>query len=676
MIPFSTRSGSLAYRLGAVLAAATIILAPIQAKAGAAASRPQEPRSETPKPGTLTPKMTLNRWSISDLQLSPDRTRIAFVVSQPQAASGQRRNIWLYEAAGGGLTSFTSSTKSDTRPRWSPDGQTLAFLSNREGSNQIYLIPLSGGEAHRLTEGKTGVSSFEWAPDGHRIAFETTSPKTEAEEQKEKDKDDSRLVGVPEARTLFQVIDLESKALTTLVKGAWRISGYAWLPDGGSLVVTATDSPRLDMFSEKIYRVAADDGVMTLLESPSGPFGEVRVSPDGRAAAFAGSRGDGPEQFDLFALPLAGGGKARNLTALSIDRRVGSFAWRDSGALLVAAADGFGNAFYEVSLDGRAVKSEWTPRMTVRSFAAGKSRLAFVGETAVQAPELWMASAPGQAAKVSRFNQDWDSIKLVEPLIYRYSSFDGLPVEAAYFRPEGASASSIPPLIVLVHGGPTGAWTDRFNAWAQLLVQRGFAVLCPNIRGSVGYGFDFMVRNRKDWGGGDFNDVMAGVDDLVKRGLADPGRLGIGGWSYGGYMAAWAVTQTSRFKAAVSGAPMTDLAVEYGTEEPGINPYDTWFMGNPYEDPALFAARSPLTFVKKVRTPTLILCGEEDRTDPIAQCYQFHRGLARFGVPVEFVAYPREGHGIREEKHQIDVLNRLLDWFDVHLGNSNVRRDG
>jgi dipeptidyl aminopeptidase/acylaminoacyl peptidase len=278
-----------------------------------------------------------------------------------------------------------------------------------------------------------------------------------------------------------------------------------------------------------------------------------------------------------------------------------------------------------------------------------------------------VAPAPGKAEKASGFNKGWDAIKLVRPEILRYASFDRTEIEAALLRPDGVPPGTRLPLIVLVHGGPTGAWTDRFDAWGQLLVRRGFAVLYPNIRGSTNYGHDFMVMNRRDWGGADFKDVLAGADRLIRLGIADPDRLGIGGWSYGGYISAWAVTQTTRFKASVSGAPMTDLAFEYGTEEAGINAYDTWFMGTPYENLPLFIERSPVTFVRRAKTPTLLLCGENDATDPVEQCAQFHRGLRRYGVATEFVVYPREGHGIREEKHAIDVLNRVVDWFVSYL---------
>jgi dipeptidyl aminopeptidase/acylaminoacyl peptidase len=217
----------------------------------------------------------------------------------------------------------------------------------------------------------------------------------------------------------------------------------------------------------------------------------------------------------------------------------------------------------------------------------------------------------------------------------------------------------------LVHGGPTGRWVDGFEPWGQLLAARGYAVFYPNVRGSTGYGQKFVEMNRADWGGGDFKDVMAGVDALVARGIADPNRLGIGGWSYGGYMAAWAVTQTTRFKAAVSGAPVIDMASEFGTENGSA--YDEWFYGTPYEKLDGFIKSSPMTFVKNVKTPTLLLQGEDDLTDPIGQSQQFYRGLKRYNVETDLVLYPREPHGLREEKHLLDRMQRIVAWFDRYL---------
>ena len=225
------------------------------------------------------------------------------------------------------------------------------------------------------------------------------------------------------------------------------------------------------------------------------------------------------------------------------------------------------------------------------------------------------------------------------------------------------------PLVVLIHGGPTGRWNDGYSffGWTQLLASHGYAVFCPNIRGSTGYGGSFLVKNRADWGGGDFKDVMAGVDDLIARGIADPDRLGIAGWSYGGYMSAWAITQTPRFKAAVVGAGMSDLASEFGTESLGSAQYDHWFYGSPYDKADGFIKSSPITHLKNAKTPTLILHPASDEIDPIGQAQQLHRGLKHLGVECEFVLYPREGHVPQEEKHLLDINRRLLQWFERHL---------
>ena len=217
----------------------------------------------------------------------------------------------------------------------------------------------------------------------------------------------------------------------------------------------------------------------------------------------------------------------------------------------------------------------------------------------------------------------------------------------------------------MINAAPTGNWQDGFEPWGQLLATAGYVVFYPNVRGSTGYGYDFMVLNRGDWGGGDFRDVMAAADDLVRRGIADPERLGIAGWSYGGYMSQWAITQTNRFKAAVSGAGLADLAAEFGTEDHPS--YDEWFYGLPYEKLDAFVRSSPITYIKRARTPTLILQGDADVIDPRGQSQQLYRGLKRYGVETELVLYPREGHGLKEEKHLVDRLNRIVAWFDKYM---------
>ncbi|MDQ1707985.1 MAG: hypothetical protein QOJ88_1196 [Pyrinomonadaceae bacterium] len=611
----------------------------------------------------LKPEQTLNRRTISEPRFSPDGNRVAFTLTEPPRGATRSRHLWLLDTRTREVRQFTNSAKSELAARWSPDGRRLAFLSDRDEATQIYLLPLDGGEAIRLTEGKLAVRAFEWSPDGKQIAFVAPEAKTEAEEKKDKDKDDARVIDRDDKRARLWIIDVETRKLRQLTSGSWQVQEAKWTPRGDRLIVAATDRPELDLETNRIFSLALADGKLKELSAPRGPFGQLSVAPDGASVAYLAAREDGPSPHDLYLQPLAGG-PARNLSGASIDRSLAGFVWRPDGTILALAANGFQTRFYSLTPAGKAATlTEF--KVNPSAFDATAQAIVFTGETMVDAPELWLASQPGAAENVTHFNESWKQLALVKPEFLRYQSFDGLEIEGALLKPAGYVNGTKLPLIVLIHGGPTGRWADSFQSWGQLLAARGYAVFYPNVRGSTGYGYQFLQANRADWGGGDFKDVMAGVDFLIARGVADPDRLGIAGWSYGGYMASWAITQTTRFKAALSGAGLSDLASEFGTEDGSS--YDEWFFGTPYDKPQGFVNSSPITFIKNARTPTLILQGEDDVVDPIGQSQQLYRGLKRYGVETEFVVYPREGHGFREEKHQLDVLNRLLDWFQRHL---------
>lgn len=612
----------------------------------------------------LTPEQALGMRSISDLRVSPDLSRVAFVVSEPPKGTDRNRDIWMVTIASREVRRLTFTETAESSPRWSPDGRTLAFLSNREDRNQIYLLSMDGGEAVKLTDGKNSVRSFEWAPDGARIAFVAAEPRTDAEEKKAKDKDDARVVDKDDKRSRVWIVDMATHAVRQLTRDPWDIGDLRWTPRGDSLIVTATDRPASDQETSKICSVSLADGRLTTLASPRGPFGQVSVSPDGGTLAYVGARVDGPEPHDLY-LQRIGETAPRNMTATTIDRPVGSVAWTADGGLVAIVQDGFQSHLYRAGPDRMLRPIPEPQRVNPTTVAVGaQSVVVFVGETATIAPEIYVRLTGGDA-QLTHINDSWPRPAPMKPEFLRYKSFDGVEIEAALLRPPASPNGVRLPLIVLVHGGPTGRWSDSFESWGQLLVARGYAVLYPNIRGSVGYGQKFIEMNRADWGGGDFKDVMAGVDYLVKSGVADPERLGIGGWSYGGYMAEWAITQTTRFKASVVGAGLSDLASEFGTENGPA--YDEWFFGLPYEKLDPFIKCSPITFIKNARTPTLILHGEADTTDPIGQGQQLYRALKRYGVPSDFVVYPREGHGLREEKHLVDRLNRIIEWFDRYV---------
>jgi dipeptidyl aminopeptidase/acylaminoacyl peptidase len=598
----------------------------------------------------------------ADLQFSPDGKRLAFQVALPPKGASRPVEVWVLDVVTRENRRFAHSAKSDRMPRWAPDGKKLAFLSDRGERAQIYVMAADGGEPEALTEGKNAISAFEWSPDGRSIAFLAPEPPTEAEEKKVKDKDDARVVGTDDKRVRLWLVSIADRKVRQLTAGAWQVLAFRWASDGNRLFAVATDQPDSTEWGFHLLAVPREGGEVSTLFAPAGPVANLRVAPDGKSLSFTAARGDGPSPHDLFLLPLAGG-SPRNLTAGCLDRPVENYAWQADGRLLAVVQDGFRSRACAVTADGKKEPLEGISVNPAGPIArADGGLLAFVGQTATELPEVWLLPPGGKAEPVTHFNAGLAAAGLVRPEYYRYASFDGKQIEAALFRPAGPGRL---PLVVLVHGGPTGRWRDGYFSWAQLLATRGYAVFCPNLRGSTGYGWDFLTSNRGDWGGGDFKDVISGVDDLVRRGVADANRLGIGGWSYGGYMAAWAITQTRRFKAAVVGACMSDLASEFGTEDSAAG--DRWFYGVPYENLDTFVKSSPITHVRNARTPALILHGENDRTDPIGQAQQLHRALRHYGVECEFVIYPREGHGLGEEKHSLDSLRRMVRWFDVHL---------
>jgi len=623
----------------------------------------------TPGKKPLTPASFLEWRDVQDPQFSPDGTRVAFVVSDLPKSEKRTRHIWLYDKSGNLARQFTYSEKSESSPRWSPDGKELAFLSDRGGDEeQIFVLRSEFGEAAAVTKEKAGVTAFEWSPDGQTIAYLAPDPKSAAQEKKEKEKDDARVADKGERHARLRLLHLTSHESRALTDPHWEVKELAWLPDGQSIAIIASNRPLPDQYTDRIYLVNTEDGRTKQLLAPSGPVQGLRASPNGTTLSFLGCREDGPDAHDLFLLPVIAGA-ARNLTGASLDRRIMQHHWAKGGWLIAVYADGFASRFAGYNSEGEKKESGRLAANPNEFSVAATGEIAFVGGNSTAMPELWLRDIKGDAQPVSHLNDGLKEFAVAAPEFYKYKSFDGLEIEAALLKPAGYDGKTKLPLVVRVHGGPTSRWRESIDSWGQVLAARGYAVLYPNVRGSIGYGQKFTEMNRADWGGGDFKDVMAGVDDLIAKGIADPERLGIGGWSYGGYMAAWAVTQTTRFKAAVSVGGMSDLISEFGTEK--ASAYDEWYWGTPYEKPEGFLNGSPILYVKNVKTPTLILQGEADTTDPPGQSQEFYRGLKHYGVASELVMYPREPHNFREPKHRVDMLTRMVDWFGRYLQLGN-----
>jgi dipeptidyl aminopeptidase/acylaminoacyl peptidase len=628
----------------------------------------QEKKAE--ESNLLTPEEFLNLRAVQDPQFSPNGTRVAFVVSDPLTGQKRTRHIWLYDVKSKSARQFTYSDKSEMSPRWSPDGKQLAFLSARGGDEtQIFVMNANGGEGAALTKSKTSISGFEWSPDGKQIALLSPDPKSEAEEKKEKDKDDGRVVDKDDHHARLRILTLATKEEKTITGTGWEVKELKWMPQGTWIVVVATDKPESDRETDRLFVVGSAEGSMKELAAPRGGFGDVQIASSGTALLFRGCREDGPSPHDLMLLRM-GEKAAQNLSGANLDRPMMDYHWLADGTILASTLDGFRSHFVNYNADGS--RTDMTPFATnPQQFTVSSSgSVAFVGGTATEAAELWIWNRKDAPERVTHLNDGWAKHALLKPEIYKYKSFDGLEIEAALVKPANWDRKTKLPLIAYVHGGPTGAWEDSIDAWSQLLAARGFAVFMPNIRGSLGYGHKFVEANRADWGGKDYQDVMAGVHDLVNRGVADANHLGIAGWSYGGYMSEWAITQTNEFKGAVSGAGMANLISEFGTERGPA--YDEWFWGVPYEKPEGFLNHSPFLYLKKAKTPTLILQGESDTTDPPGQSEELYRGLKRYGVPADLVIYPREPHGLQEAKHRVDMQKRMVAWLEKYVNGTDA----
>jgi dipeptidyl aminopeptidase/acylaminoacyl peptidase len=615
---------------------------------------------------TMTIPQALRRYNIGTPVISPDGLHAVVSVTPATApADSMVGHLWMLDIKTKKFRQFTNSLKSESQPKWSPDSRTLAYLTGRSGSAQVWTIDMDGGEGVQLTRSKEGVAQYDWTGDGKSLLFIAQEELSDSLKKRQGDKFDEEVVSESSRPSCLYQFDLATKTERLLFKRKWSVDEMKLIPGTQSVLLLGEALPAEELPELQLARFDLPDSLFTLLAGPpKNIFGEFLPAPDGLSAAFVGPRDDGPVPHDLFMYDLAS--KAyRNITTKTLDRPVEEYRFVDHHSLLMLAQNGFHRQLFRINDDGKTER--YGLKDDVLSFdRAADGTIVYVKTGFTKLPEVYVAAPGGQPEKVSAVNAAVPTAGLVEPKIFTYKSFDGRIIEGALYKPAvGAASGGKLPMIAYIHGGPTGAFTASYSAWVQLLIQQGYAVFCPNIRGSTGYGTDFMTSNRKDWGGNDFKDMMAGIDYLIKIEGIDSARLGIAGWSYGGYMAEWAITQTTRFKASVSGAGMANLASEFGTESQAA--YDHWFWGPPYENGDLFATHSPIGFLKRVKTPTLIIQGEDDNTDPKGQSQELYRGLRYYHVPCELVLYPREPHGFRELNHNVDFYRRMLLWFKKYL---------
>lgn len=634
----------------------------------------------------LTEELIVSGTFPDDPQLTADGSRVAYVAATyGQEGDHSEGAIWVAPTDGSAMArQWTFGGGRDDTPRWSPDGQTLAFLSDRakRGTKALYRMSAEGGEANKLVERKRSIETFAWSPEGARIAFLAPDDPTDEDERREKERDDADVYGERWQQNRLHILDLATGAATTLPTGDLHVTECAWSPDGTTIAYFTRPTPELEEDRRTaLFTIPTAGGTVRRL---CGAAGGGRLAwgvseAIGDMLVYVAPQEPTPQcSYTVWAI-AAEGGEPTVIGPSVVDTVcvTGLRAAPGQPRITVALARGLTTelANYNTPTGIPAVFCTH-PTGDLGAYAvampphATRPVIAVVRSAGNELPELW-TGAPDALHRVSDHHAALRDVQFgaQEPLYWEAP--DGLALDGLLIRPPDAPAGPLP-TVVLVHGGPYSRSANGFHIrpldWGQWLATHGYAVLMPNYRGGSGHGNAFAKMARGAVGDGDFRDVMAMVDAAIERGIADPERLGIGGWSQGGFMTAWAITQTNRFKAGVMGAGVSDWNMMTMTSD--LPTFESVLGGDrPWDGPGLHnAARlSPISYAQNATTPLLMLHGKNDARVPVTQAIGFERALREVGVPVQLVTYPREPHGVRERNHQRDILRRVRAWYDRWL---------
>jgi len=662
---------------------------------------------------------------IADPQISPAGKDVAFVrVVVNEKSDDYETSIWTVPADGSQPPRALTSGTRDTTPRWSPDGTRLAFTRPAAGSGQVFVLNLAGGEAQPITDLPRGASAPIWSPDGTHIAFSSTMKPEDAEKKDPSApaKSDVRVITDAQYRnngggwadadrpSHVWVTDISADGQIAkprqLTTGQYAESAQAWSPDGASLFVTSTrtDEPYFYPAKVELFSVPARGGDLKKIASVNGAINSVRPSPDGArlacVAALNGSVERSYDQPDLFVANTDGSGAPKNITdkfdfdingsvggdqAAPRGGRAAGPIWSADGKSIVVVAGHHGDAdLVRVNVTTGEVGTLPESHHTVLSYSAsanGQTAVAVIS-TQTNVGDLFVLNGETGAApkQITHLNDAlFSTLKLSEPEQITWKSFDGKTIEGWIMRPPDFDANRKYPMILQIHGGPHSAYGNVMTHEFQVMAARGYVVLFANPRGSSNYGQDFGNIIQFHYPGDDYRDLMAGVDEMIKRPYIDAARLGVTGGSGGGLLTDWTVTQTTRFKAAVA---QRDIADWYGfwftADFTQFTP--SWFRKAPWEDPADYAARSPITHVASVKTPMMFILGDADlRTPPADGGEMMFRALKYLKIPTVMVRFPNETHGLSRSgapRHRIERLQHIIGWMDKWLlGRSELYAD-
>jgi dipeptidyl aminopeptidase/acylaminoacyl peptidase len=611
--------------------------------------------------------------------ISPDGRRVAFTVRETNWADNTyETEVWIADvSAVGSARPLTSGAKSSQQPAWSPDGTWIAFLSDRSDVRQLYRLSVEGGEAEALTSGEA-VSAFAWSPDSRRIAYTMPDPVTAAMKERQEKYGEYTHEDRDHRMAQLHVVEVATKATTAMTAGAFVVGAFDWSPDGARIAFDhRVNSDAGSSGSADISVVDVASRQVTPLVTQEGPDSNPRWSPDGRRIAFQSALAKPFYFFQNGALAIvaASGGTPLSITS-RFDENPSLVAWTPAG-IFFAASQRTWAYLYRVDADSgqtaaHRVREDWIGQSWAVTPAG--SHVAFVASGPRDFPDVYAATVATALApvKLSDLGAQVAGWPAHGREVVRWKSQDGAGIEGVLHKPAGFDAGRRYPLLVVIHGGPTGVSRPTpygsasfypIDAW----LAKGALVLEPNYRGSAGYGEAFRSLNVRNLGIGDAWDVLSGIDHLVAQGLVDKDRVGAMGWSQGGYISAFLATRhADRFKALSVGAGISNWVTYYVNTD--IHPFTRQYLkATPWDDPKIYADTSPMTYIKQARTPTLIQHGDRDQRVPIPNAFELYQGLQDQKVPVELMIFRGFGHGLDKPKANRAAMQQNLDWFDRYL---------
>jgi len=645
------------------------------------------------KPPTID--QSLEMRTVGSPQISPDGTRVLYEETRTNwDENAFDTDLWIVNVATGERHLLTTQAKSSNSAAWSPDGRMIAFLSDRpaplpkspEGKEQLYVMPADGGEAQQITKLEGGVDAFAWAPDSKHIALTAESPETKEMKDRKETFGEYHVVHadypmvhlwlaeLPVIDTAGRASELKEPKLLT-PGDTFSVSSFSISPDGSRIAFSAQRDPDLiSSFSSDIYTVTLASGAIKKIVDTPGPDDDPQWSPDGSKIAYVTA--DGSKYFFYtnrkIAIVSSDGGSPKVISA-SFDEDPGLLRWAVAGIYFSALQKMSSSLFLLDPTTGSARKIALPGTAIANSFAFSRdfSHVAYRSANPNQYPEIYASTIAAAApVQLTHVGDQLKGFATATEEIVHWKSGDGTPIEGVLYKPADFSSAKKYPLLVVIHGGPTGIdmpflSPDRYYP-IQRFVAKGALILRPNYRGSAGYGEAFRSLNVRNLGVGDYADVISGVDSLISQGFVDRDRVGSMGWSEGGYISAFITTSSDRFKAVSVGAGISDWMTYYANTD--ITPFTPQYLhATPWDDPEIYRKTSPISYIAHAKTPTLIQHGGADHRVPLPNAFELRQGLEDHGVPVKMVIYDGFGHPINKPKQQRAVMEENENWFDHYL---------